>query len=101
MNETIASALDGGVMPVGRGVYRSAQGEYTALQTWWAGGLQALSRIVANVPKQTQADLTPWLAAKPQTASSPRPAEPPSARPAGRPGIGGEPEEMDFTDVVF
>ena len=101
MNETIASALDGGVMPVGRGVYRSAQGEYTALQTWWAGGLQALSRIVANVPKQTEADLTPWLAAKPQAASSPRPAQPPSARPSGRPDAGEEPEEMDFEDVVF
>ena len=100
MNETIASALDGGVMPVGRGVYRSAQGEYTALQTWWAGGLQALSRIVANVPKQTEADLTPWLAVKPQ-ASSPRPVDPQPARPADRSSTGEEPEEMDFTDVVF
>ena len=41
-----------GAIPVGRGMYESMQNTITAIQTWWSGGQEDLTRLVADVQVQ-------------------------------------------------
>lgn len=56
---------EGGKIPVGRGLYESADSELTSIQSWWSGGQSALTGVVEGVPAVEPVDITPYL---PQTA---------------------------------
>jgi hypothetical protein len=72
-NESAANKLqrqlggsDGNV-PVGRGIYESADGRLDAVQSWYAGTQDDLAGIVSDVPLVEPVDLTPFMPAAAET----------------------------------
>ena len=51
----------GGTVPRGRGMYESADSTLSAVQTWWSGGQDELSDLVAGIPDATPIDYTPFM----------------------------------------
>lgn len=51
----------GGTIPRGRGMYESADGTLSAVQTWWSGDQAKLAPLVADIPDATPIDYTPFL----------------------------------------
>ena len=51
----------GGAIPVGRGMYETADNALSAVQTWYSGGQAALAELVKDIPAAPQIDLTPWM----------------------------------------
>lgn len=50
-----------GAIPVGRGMYESMQNTLTAVQTWWSGGQEELSELVANIPAPSPIDYSKYM----------------------------------------
>lgn len=53
-----------GEIPTGRGIYESAEGKLSAVQTWYAGGQDKLEELVAQIPPVTPIDLSPYMPAE-------------------------------------
>lgn len=51
----------GGTIPRGRGMYESADGTLSAVQTWWSGGQPELAELVAGIPDGTPIDYAPFM----------------------------------------
>lgn len=51
----------GGLIPQGRGIYESAQGQLTALQTWWSGDQAKLAQVVADLPDAEPIDFSQYM----------------------------------------
>ncbi len=50
-----------GAIPVGRGMYESMQNTITAIQTWWSGGQEDLTRLVADVQVPPPIDYAKYM----------------------------------------
>ena len=48
-------------VPIGRGVYETAQGELTDLQSWWSGDDESIEKVLAPVPSAKKVDLTEFM----------------------------------------
>lgn len=66
-NRLQRSIKDGEGMPLGRGVYESADAHLTAVQTWWSGGNQAIEQVLKDVPPVEKVDITPYLPPEAET----------------------------------
>ncbi|WP_158276291.1 FtsK/SpoIIIE domain-containing protein [Bifidobacterium callitrichidarum] len=60
-NRLQRSIKDGEGMPMGRGIYESADGRLSAVQTWYSGGNQAIEEILADVPPVEKVDISEYL----------------------------------------
>ena len=50
-----------GAIPVGRGMYESMQNTITAIQTWWSGGQEDLTQLVADVQAPPPIDYAKYM----------------------------------------
>lgn len=52
---------DGGKIPHGRGMWEDMDGHMTSIQTWYSGGQEALSEVIAGVAAPEPIDLEPYM----------------------------------------
>lgn len=52
---------EGGLIPQGRGLFESAQGQLNAVQTWWSGDQDKLTQVVADVPDAEPIDYAKYM----------------------------------------
>ena len=66
-NRLQKSIKDGDGMPLGRGIYESAEGRLVAVQTWWSGGNQEIEQVLKHVPYVDKVDISEYLPPEAET----------------------------------